>query len=101
LPLVSDGYDEATLRYLESPANIEEIEMLRLHRERAPMRLQDLPVPPGQVPGWVEYLEPSFPARSNERFVYIAPSPIFARLQRLDDRMGLGVGACCRAVLHR
>jgi DNA-binding CsgD family transcriptional regulator len=59
LSLVSEGYNEATLGYIESPANVEEIEMLGFHRERAPMRLQDLPVPPEQVPGWVEYLEPA------------------------------------------
>jgi DNA-binding CsgD family transcriptional regulator len=59
LPLVSEGYDGATQGYIESPANVDEIEMLGFHRERAPMRLQDLPVPPEQVPGWVEYLEPA------------------------------------------
>lgn len=59
LPLVSEGYDGATLGYIESPANVEEIEMLGFHRERAPMRVQDLPVPPEQVPGWVDYLEPA------------------------------------------
>ena len=34
LPLVSEGYDEATLGYIESPANVEEIEMLGFHRQR-------------------------------------------------------------------
>jgi hypothetical protein len=42
----------------------------------------------------------SFPARSDERFVYIAPSPVLTGLERLDDRMGSGVGVLPR-VLHR
>jgi DNA-binding CsgD family transcriptional regulator len=59
LTLVSEGYDEATLEYIESPASIDEIAMLGFHRNRAPMCLADLPVPAEQVHGWVEYLKPA------------------------------------------
>ena len=59
LPLVSRGYDEAVTEYMNSPAFVEEIEMLGLNRVRAPMRVRDLPVPPEQVRGWAEYLQPA------------------------------------------
>jgi DNA-binding CsgD family transcriptional regulator len=59
LTLASEGYDEAVLGFMESPANIDEIQTLGFHRIRAAMRLADLPVPPAQVRGWAEYLEPA------------------------------------------
>jgi DNA-binding CsgD family transcriptional regulator len=59
VPIVSRGYDEAIYRYITSPANTEEIELLGFNRTRLPMRVGDLPVPREQVPGWAQYLRPA------------------------------------------
>ncbi|MBX6355497.1 MAG: helix-turn-helix transcriptional regulator [Micromonosporaceae bacterium] len=58
-PLVTYGYDDATLGYLTAPEHVDEIKLLGLGRARRPMRLKDLPVPRDQVRIWVEFLEPA------------------------------------------
>ena len=57
--LVSQGYDQAVSAYHDSPAVVEEFEVLGLDRMRPPICIRDLPVPPGEVRGWVEYLQPA------------------------------------------
>src|SRR3954453_3052753 len=59
MPLASRGYGEAVSEYMISPANTEEIELLGLTRDRAALRLRDLPVPAERIRGWVEYLRPA------------------------------------------
>lgn len=59
ISLVSHGYNEAVSAYHDSPAVVEEFELLGLDRERPPIRIRDLPVPPVQVRGWAEYLQPA------------------------------------------
>ena len=56
--LVVEGYDDRARTYFDSPAVVEELELLGLFRERRPVLIRDLPVPPAEVRGWVEFLEP-------------------------------------------
>ncbi len=58
-PLATIGYDDATCGYMKTPEYVDEIELLGLHRERRAMRMKDMPVPPDQIRGWVEYLQPA------------------------------------------
>jgi DNA-binding CsgD family transcriptional regulator len=57
--LVSQGYNEAVRAYYDSPAVLEEFELLGLDRARLPICIRDLPVPAGEVRGWAEYLRPA------------------------------------------
>jgi DNA-binding CsgD family transcriptional regulator len=57
--LVSQGYDEAVRAYYDTPAVLEEFELLGLDRAHRPICIRDLPVPPGEVRGWAEYLQPA------------------------------------------
>jgi hypothetical protein len=57
--LASRGYDDPVRAYFESPAVVEEIELLGLARRYPPIRVRNLPVPPAEVRGWAEYLEPA------------------------------------------
>lgn len=57
--VVSRGYDEAVKVYYDSPAVLEEFELLGIDRAGRPICIRDLPVPPGEVRGWVEYLRPA------------------------------------------
>ena len=57
--LVSKGYDDLVRAYFESPAVVEEIELIGLSRRRPPVRIRDMPVPPTEVRGWTEYLRPA------------------------------------------
>jgi DNA-binding CsgD family transcriptional regulator len=57
--LVSRGYDEAVNAYSNSPVVLEEFELLGTDRAGRPVCIRDLPVPPGEVRGWVEYLQPA------------------------------------------
>jgi DNA-binding CsgD family transcriptional regulator len=57
--LAVHGYDDAVRAYFTSAAVVEEFEVLGLPRARPPMRICDLPVPPAEVRGWVEYLAPA------------------------------------------
>jgi DNA-binding CsgD family transcriptional regulator len=59
IPVTSRGYGEAVSEYMTSPANTEEMELLGLTRDRAAVRMVDLPVPAERVRGWVEYLRPA------------------------------------------
>jgi DNA-binding CsgD family transcriptional regulator len=59
ISLVSHGYDEAVSAYYDSPAVVEEFELLGLDRQCPPIRIRDLPVPPAEVRGWAEYLQPA------------------------------------------
>jgi len=54
--LVVEGYDDRARTYFDSPAVVEELELLGLFRERRPVLIRDLPVPPAEVRGWVEFL---------------------------------------------
>jgi DNA-binding CsgD family transcriptional regulator len=57
--LISTGYDDAVCKYILSPENKEEIELIGYNRDRRALRVQDLPVPAEQVRSWVEYLVPA------------------------------------------
>jgi DNA-binding CsgD family transcriptional regulator len=57
--LVSEGYDGAVRSYFESPAVLDEIELIGLYKSRSAFRLRDLPVPASEIQGWVEHLEPA------------------------------------------
>src|SRR4051794_8578971 len=59
IPVVSRGYGEAVSEYMVSPANTEEMELLGFTRDRAALRVRDLPVPAERLRGWVEYLWPA------------------------------------------
>jgi DNA-binding CsgD family transcriptional regulator len=58
-PLARHGYPERVQRYLDTPVYVAETELLGLHRHRPPMRVCDMPVPPSEVPGWADYLQPA------------------------------------------
>ncbi|GAA0813314.1 LuxR C-terminal-related transcriptional regulator [Spirilliplanes yamanashiensis] len=58
-PVVSRGYGAAVSEFMASPANSEEIELFGLARDRAALRLRDLPVPAERVRVWAEYLWPA------------------------------------------
>jgi DNA-binding CsgD family transcriptional regulator len=57
--LARRGYPAAVAAYIDSPANIEDVELLGLTRDRRAMRVQDLPVPREKIHGWVHYLRPA------------------------------------------
>jgi DNA-binding CsgD family transcriptional regulator len=57
--LVSYGYDAPLRAYLESPAAFEEIELLGLDRSTPAMCVRDLPIPAGELQGWVEWMWPA------------------------------------------
>jgi DNA-binding CsgD family transcriptional regulator len=59
VPVISRGYDEAVSGFITSTANTEEIELLGLTRNRAALRVSDLPVPRHQIHSWVDYLWPA------------------------------------------
>jgi DNA-binding CsgD family transcriptional regulator len=59
MPVVSRGYDDVVISYITSPASIEEMELLGINRQRAPLRLGDLPIPRQRIRGWVDYLQPA------------------------------------------
>lgn len=59
MPVASRGYGKAVSEYMVSRANAEEMELLGFTRQRAALRLRDLPVPPERVRGWVEFLQPA------------------------------------------
>jgi DNA-binding CsgD family transcriptional regulator len=57
--LIRSGYDERTCGHLDSPSLLEDLELMGLRRSRRPLRLRDLPIPPSDILGWAEYLEPA------------------------------------------
>jgi DNA-binding CsgD family transcriptional regulator len=57
--LARAGFDERVGGYLDSPAQLADVELVGLRRSHRPLRLRDLPVPPSEVGGWAEYLEPA------------------------------------------
>jgi DNA-binding CsgD family transcriptional regulator len=59
LSLARSGYDERIRTFQEGSAYLEDVELVGLRRSRRPVRLRDLPVPPSEVVGWAEYLEPA------------------------------------------
>src|SRR3954468_23335151 len=59
MPVASRGYGRAVSEYMTSPANTEEMELLGLNRQRAALRVRDLPVPAERLRSWVEYLRPA------------------------------------------
>jgi DNA-binding CsgD family transcriptional regulator len=59
VPALSRGYGEAVNEFFSSPALTEEIELWGFTRNRAALRMCDLPCPPEQVRGWAEHLRPA------------------------------------------
>lgn len=59
VPLVRRGHTQRAERYLDSPAFLDDMELLGLGRNRRPMRVKDMPVPPSELPVWADYLEPA------------------------------------------
>lgn len=57
--LASQGYDDAVSAYYDSPAVVEEFELLGLDRSRPPILIRDLPVSPAEVHGWAQFLQPA------------------------------------------
>jgi len=57
--LASHGSEDPLREYLETPESMREAELLGLNRANPPMRLRDLPVPPGELQAWSEYLWPA------------------------------------------
>jgi DNA-binding CsgD family transcriptional regulator len=57
--LARSGYDERICGYLDSTSLLEDAELVGLRRSRRPLRLRDSPVPPSEMPGWAEHLEPA------------------------------------------
>jgi DNA-binding CsgD family transcriptional regulator len=59
LSLVQNGYDDRVGAYLGSAEVMSDVELLGLQRDRPPMRVCDLPVPPEELRSWSEYLAPA------------------------------------------
>jgi DNA-binding CsgD family transcriptional regulator len=59
MSLARSGYDERICGHLDSPSVLQDIELVGLRRSRRPLRLRDSPVPPSEIPGWAEYLQPA------------------------------------------
>jgi DNA-binding CsgD family transcriptional regulator len=59
VPLAGTGFDERVRDYLDSPALLADVELVGLRRSPRPVRLRDLPIPPSELVGWAEYLEPA------------------------------------------
>jgi DNA-binding CsgD family transcriptional regulator len=57
--LVRSGYDRRTCAHLDSPAWMDDIELVGLQRERAPLRVCDSPVPAREVIAWAQYMVPA------------------------------------------
>lgn len=57
--LARAGFDERVGGYLDSPAQLADVELVGLRRSHRPLLLRDVPVPPSEVGGWAEYLEPA------------------------------------------
>jgi len=57
--LAAPGYDERVRGFLQSPAMLANVELVGLFRSRRPVRLCDSPVPPSELVGWVDYMEPA------------------------------------------
>jgi DNA-binding CsgD family transcriptional regulator len=58
-PLVRHGYDARVRHCLDSPAVVDDMERIGMHRHRPPMRIKDLPVPPAELATWADYLQPA------------------------------------------
>ncbi|WP_157756582.1 LuxR C-terminal-related transcriptional regulator [Plantactinospora sp. KBS50] len=54
-----DGYPERVRDYFHTSAMYGDIDAIGLNRQRPPMRLRDLPIPPSELPVWADYLEPA------------------------------------------
>jgi DNA-binding CsgD family transcriptional regulator len=59
LSLVMKGYNEASGSYLRGTTVHDEVERLGLDKARPPMRAQDMPIPPGDLISWTQYLWPN------------------------------------------
>jgi DNA-binding CsgD family transcriptional regulator len=59
VPLARSGYDERVCGYMDSTSFLADVELIGLRRSRRPVRLRDLPMPPAELPGWAQYLEPA------------------------------------------
>lgn len=57
--LAFQGSDDRIRARFASPAGVAEVELIGMHRARPPLRLRDSPVPPAELRGWAEYLEPA------------------------------------------
>ena len=58
-PLVRHGYPARVQHYLDGSAFTDDLEMVGMNRQRPPMRVKDLPVPPAEMPVWADYLQPA------------------------------------------
>ena len=58
-PAISHGYPDRTEQYLNGPEFMHDLELVGLLRNRAPMRLKDLPVAPMELRVWAEQLCPA------------------------------------------
>ncbi|MGI5211395.1 LuxR C-terminal-related transcriptional regulator [Plantactinospora sp. CA-290183] len=58
-PVSDRGYSETAAAYMRTPEHYREMELLGMHRDRAPMCVRDTPMPPGELPSWAEHLEPA------------------------------------------
>ncbi len=58
-PLVRHGYPARVQHYLDGWAFTDDLEMVGMNRQRPPMRVKDLPVPPAEMPVWADYLQPA------------------------------------------
>jgi DNA-binding CsgD family transcriptional regulator len=57
--LARTGFDERVRNYLDGPALSADLERIGLRRSHRPVRLRDLPVPPSELVGWADYMEPA------------------------------------------
>jgi DNA-binding CsgD family transcriptional regulator len=57
--LARTGCDERVRDYLDGPALVADLDLIGLRRSHRAVRLRDLPVPPSELVGWAEYLEPA------------------------------------------
>ncbi|AVT40213.1 LuxR C-terminal-related transcriptional regulator [Plantactinospora sp. BB1] len=53
------GYRESIMTHLLGAAHYQEVELLGLHRDRAPVRVRDAPIPLAEICSWVEHFAPA------------------------------------------
>jgi DNA-binding CsgD family transcriptional regulator len=59
VPVARSGYDERVCGYLDSPSVLADVELVGLSRSRRAVRGCDMLLPPSDVPGWAEYVQPA------------------------------------------
>ncbi|MEV6596298.1 LuxR C-terminal-related transcriptional regulator [Actinoplanes sp. NPDC051346] len=58
-PLLWRGYPSAVVEHLHSTDFFVSVQRLGFSRNRSPLRLADMPVPPGELRGWAEFMAPA------------------------------------------